>query len=226
MTYVSQPIVIGPSLVPGALWVANTKQDIVGAIGRKGLLGHRGQSLVAVAAADLARTHIFAGDAGAAAACGIVALAPQASRDAVREVNALAVEGRYRSVSILDAPNVSPNVVSAASSLRLGAQGPAFTVDTRTDGLRGAWRLTTVMLAAGRCPSVFLVEIIEDPTLDGPLPAAVAAVVSAAVSPATPYAGPDDLADVAADFRSGTASMLAALWPTADAAAALGGVGS
>ncbi len=226
MMYVSKPIAIGPSVVPGALWVANTKQDIVGAIGRKGLLGHRGQSLVAVAAADLARTQIYGGDAGAAAACGVVALAPHASGEAVREVNALAVEGRYRSVSILDAPNVSPNVVSASASLRLGAQGPAFTVDTRTGGLRGAWRLTTVMLAAGRCPSVFLVEIIDDPTLDGPLPAAVAAVVSAEVSPATPYAVPDDLADVAADFRSGTASMLAALWPTADAAGALGGVAS
>lgn len=210
--YVSEPIEIGPGLVPGARRVQNAKKDIVEAIGRKGLLGHRGQSLVAIAAADLARTEVLGDALGAAASVGVVVVAPQTSREAVLEVNKLAQEGRFRVVSILDAPNVSPNVVSASVSIRLGAQGPAFTIDNRSGGISGAWRLTTAMLATGRCSQVLLVEIVDDPSLDGPLPAAVAVVVSADESAATPYAVAG-LGTVDDDSTCGTAALLAPVWP-------------
>lgn len=216
--YVSEPIEIGPGLVPGARRVPNAKKDIVEAIGRKGLLGHRGQSLVAIAAADLARTEVFGDALGAAASVGVVVVAPQTSREAVLEVNKLALEGRFRVVSILDAPNVSPNVVSASVSIRLGAQGPAFTIDNRSGGLPAAWRLTTAMLATGRCSRVLLVEVVNDPSLEGPLPAVVAVVVSAEESAATPYEVAE-LGTVDGDSICEMAALLTPVWPALEVAA-------
>ncbi|MFJ4650572.1 hypothetical protein ACIP5Y_04755 [Nocardia sp. NPDC088792] len=203
--YVSEPIEIGPGLVPGAQRVPNTKPDIVAAIGRKGLLGHRGQSLVAIAAADLARTNVF-GEAAEVASAGVVVVAPRASREAVHEVDGLARQGRFRIVSILDAPNVSPNVVSSSVSIRLGAKGPAFTIDTRGGGPSAAWRLTTAMLSAGRCSRVLLVVILDEPSPAAQqLPVAVAVVVSAERSPSTPHPVAD-LHDVLGDSVRETAA--------------------
>jgi Beta-ketoacyl synthase, N-terminal domain len=206
MMYLSTPIEIGPGLVPGAIRVANDKREIAAAIGRKGLLGHRGPSLVAIAAADLARTRFAGADAVPAAAYGVVAVAPRASREAVVEVDGLAADGRHRLVSILDAPNVSPNVVSAAVSIRLGARGPAFTVDSATDGVPGAWRLSVAMLRAGRCPRVLLLEVVDG--LDGSLPVAVAAVIAGQPSPVTGHEARED----ALERRWAGPSALATLW--------------
>jgi hypothetical protein len=215
MMYTSPPIEIGPGIVPGAIQVLNTRRAIAEAIGRKGLLGHRGASLVAIAAADLARTHIYRGDTATASASGVVTVAPNASRDAVLEVSSLAREGRYRSISILDAPNVSPNVASASASIRLGARGPAFTVDAGRAGVATAWRSVAAMLAAGRCPLVLLIEILDDPALEDEQPSAVATVVSAAPCTMTPVVVADDPFDLPAGAATGHSlggSRLAVLW--------------
>ncbi|MDL4820277.1 beta-ketoacyl synthase N-terminal-like domain-containing protein [Actinomadura opuntiae] len=149
-------------------------------LGRKGLLGVEPATRLALCAVHRAlrlppghRPDDPADPRAAVVACGDLGTAEAVARVA----RAAATEGGT-AVSILDAPNVSGNVVAATVAIRYRLGGPNLMVCSGPDaGARGL-RLALVLLRAGRADRVVLV---------GTEPAdEVAAALHAADGPAAP----------------------------------------
>lgn len=165
--YLSVPFAVGHADLPIALSTSVAGGDIKKLVGRRNLLGLRGEALVAVGLSELARTFGHRESWGAQEQIGVIACTATASNEAIAEVSSLCEAGDSRSVSILDAPNVSPNVVSSVVSIRLGAQGPCMTLDDAGGQAEPLLDLAAVLLGSGCCRTVVGMETGSDTAARG-----------------------------------------------------------
>lgn len=154
--HLSVPVAVGYPDLPLALSTSVSGVDIKRLVGRKNLLGLRGEALAAVGLAELAR--VVGGDWGVSEEVSVIACTSTASDEAVGEVYSLCLDEKSRTVSILDAPNVSPNVVSSVVSIRLGARGPCLTLDDAGGQAESALDIAAVLLGSGRARTVIALE--------------------------------------------------------------------
>lgn len=155
--YLSVPFAVGATRPALSVSAPVPGEEIKSVVGRRGLLGLRAEALAAVGLVEMMRAFGRPDLWGPPPQVGVIACTATGADCAVEEVSALSRAGHGRKISILDAPNVSPNVVSSVASIRIGAQGPCFTLDER-DGAPKMLRLATALLDAGRCTTVLALD--------------------------------------------------------------------
>lgn len=155
--YCSVPFAVGATRPVLSVSAPVPGEEIKTIVGRRGLLGLRAEALAAVGLVELMRAFGRPDLWGRPPQVGIIACTATGADCAVTEVNSLSRAGDGRKISILDAPNVSPNVVSSVASIRIGAQGPCFTLD-ESNGAAKMLRLAIALLDAGRCTTVLALD--------------------------------------------------------------------
>lgn len=180
--FASLPFAVGASQPTLSVSTPVSGEQIKSVVGRRGLLGLRGEALAAVGLVELMRAFGRSDLWGPPPQVGIIACTASGADCAVSEVNSLSGAGEGRKISILDAPNVSPNVVSSVASIRIGAQGPCFTLDERHGAVK-MLRLATALLVAGRCTTVLALETWREAGANG-----VGVILSSRNSPAGVFA--------------------------------------
>lgn len=158
----SLPFAVGHTDLPLAVATATPGDRIKTLVGRRDLLGLRGEALAAVGVVELMRAFGRPSGWGEPHEVGVIVCSSTAADDAVTAVNQLCLEQDTRSISILDAPNVSPNVVSSVVSIRAGAHGPSFTLDDPGGQAEALLDLAHAVLGSGTCRTVLAVETCGD----------------------------------------------------------------